>query len=93
MRQIAWFGIIFQALFSSGVMFVGVVRMVSCDGLAQNTNQFCRHVAQALDSVVNTLNVACDAYVIYAPYYWAIKTQTSFYRRLGWIIAYFCSVW
>lgn len=97
MRYAAWFGIIFQALFYTAVFFVGVAQIVKCYGLAQGASQFCRNVSKPLVTLISSVNVVCDFYVLILPIVRVSKLHLNSHRKVGltivfsWGLAYvFC---
>lgn len=88
MRYAVWIGIIFQTLFYSAVLFVGVASLVKCYGLAQASSQLCRNVAKPLVTLISVVNVICDFYVLILPIYRVSKLHLSFQRKLGLTIVF-----
>lgn len=88
MRYAVWFGIVFQALFYSAVLFVGVAELVKCYGLSQISNQFCLNVAKPVVTLTSVVNVICDFYVLILPLYRISKLNLSFRRKLGLVIVF-----
>jgi hypothetical protein len=94
MRYAVWVGIIFQTLFYSAVLFVGVAQLVKCYRLSQGSSQFCHNVAKPLVTLISGFNVICDFYVLILPIYRVSKLHLSFRQKLGltivfsWGIAY-----
>ena len=87
-RYCIWGGIIFQAIFYSTAVGLAIGSLCQCVGLAAITSRFCLLYAKEIQTMILTVNIVTDVYVLVLPIHRVLKLQVNNRRKLGLLVVF-----
>lgn len=83
-----WAGIIFQGLFYSAAVGLGIGSVCKCDSIKEISDQFCERIKREIQVMILVVNIVTDIYVLILPIFRVSKLQLKFKRKVGLVVVF-----
>ena len=81
-------GMIFQVLYYTAMIGLGIGSIVECNGPSQGNKQFCKNYGKPVVVLNATVNVVTDIYMLLLPIPCVLKLQLGKRHRLGLLLVF-----
>ena len=81
-------GIIFQGLFYSAAVGLGIGSMCKCDDIREISDRFCERIKKEIQAMILVVNIVTYIYVLILPIYRVSKLQLKSKRKVGLLVVF-----